>query len=207
MKLTKQQISDIAQIIGLDYARMAAFIEVESGGTGFDPATGKIIIQFEPTWFSKYLSQFQIPHSLTRTSDEKGRRLYSITANVGNKQITLTNGVEGQKSEWEAFNKAWQIHPDAAMLSTSIGLMQIMGFHFKALGFKTVGEMWDSFKKGEYEQVLGGAKFIASNQPLFKALVRKDWTKVAYYYNGPAYAVNQYDIKLEKAHKKYAATA
>lgn len=39
------------------------------------------------------------------------------------------------------------------MKSTSIGLGQIMGFHYALLGYKTVGEMWDDAKKGLVNQV------------------------------------------------------
>lgn len=202
MNLTREQITSIAQSVGLDYARLMAFISVESGGVGFDPATGKIIIQHEPHWMSKYLVQFRIPHKLSIEYSETGKKEYRITAGA----ITYDNGVEGQEGEWEAFNKAFQVHPEAAMLSTSIGLMQIMGFHWKLLGYKSVGEMWDSFKKGEFQQVSAGARFIQSQPALFKALIRKDWATVASLYNGPNYKVNNYDIKLEKAYAKYSKT-
>ena len=36
-----------------ELASMLAFIEVETGGMGFDTKTGKILIQFEPSWFRK----------------------------------------------------------------------------------------------------------------------------------------------------------
>jgi hypothetical protein len=200
MNLTKDQISTIAQGIGLDYARFMAFISVESGGLGFSTKTGKIIIQFEPTWFHRYLTQFKVAHEFSTKVDEHGRKVYVLSAGG----ITLDNGIEGQDGEWEAFNKAFAIHPTAAMLSTSIGLMQIMGFHYKELGFGSVGDMWDSFKASEYNQVLGGAKFIQSQPALFKALVRRDWAKVAYYYNGENYKSNNYDVHLANAYAKYS---
>jgi hypothetical protein len=200
MKVSKLEVTQIASSVGLDYARLMAFISVESGGAGFDPVTGKIIIQFEPTWFSKYLTQFKIAHSFTRSTDEKGRREYIIQA--GDKR--LENGVEGQVSEWTAFNTAFAIHPKSALLSTSIGLMQVMGFNYHALGYNSVDEMWDDFKKGDYQQVAGGARFIKNTPALYQALRNKDWAKVAYYYNGPNYAVNNYDNKLSAAYSKYS---
>lgn len=36
-----------------DVAALLASIEVETGGKGFDDKTGKILIQFEPSWFRK----------------------------------------------------------------------------------------------------------------------------------------------------------
>jgi len=54
MKLTKNEVEQIAQTINTDYASLMAFITVGSGGTGFN-TDRKIIIQFEPAWFKKYV--------------------------------------------------------------------------------------------------------------------------------------------------------
>lgn len=178
--ITKDQITEIAQSIGIEYAELAAFISVESGGAGF--INGKIVLQFEPGYFKK-LSKVKSDGS-------------------PNWNIVLSNKVEGQVGEWKAFNAAWAIDPHAAMLSTSIGLLQIMGNNYQACGFKTVDDMWDSFKASEYNQVKGGANFIKSNKPLYMALKDHVWDKVAYYYNGSNYKVNNYDIKLKTAYNK-----
>lgn len=199
MNVNKDQVSKIAAAVGLDYARLMAFIEVESGGKGFAD-DGKIIIQFEPTWFHRYLTQFKIAHEFITGVDTKGRKTYKITA--GDK--TLQNGVEGQTSEWIAFNTAFAIHPKSALLSTSIGLMQVMGFNYKACGYDSVDAMWDDFKRGEINQIQGAANFIKSVPALLKALQLKDWPHAAYYYNGEGYAVNHYDVKLANAFAKYS---
>lgn len=184
-KITNDQIKNLATEGGLEYAALKAFIEVESGGRGFDDATGKLIIQFEPSWFKK-----QAPFAPSG-------------------QWSL-NKVETQSKEWPAFNDAFAKDADAAMKSTSIGLPQIMGFHYKRLGYATVGEMWNDFKKGEFEQVSALVRFIRSDNALFAALKAKDWHRVASIYNGAAYremAVKwkrePYNISLEKAYKKY----
>lgn len=200
MNTSKADITKIASSIGLDYARLMAFIEVESGGVGFSTETGKIIIQFEPTWFHKYLIQFKIAHEYTASVGANGKKSYKIVANGK----TLTNGVEGQHAEWDAFNIAFSIHPKAALLSTSIGLMQVMGFNYKACGYDSVDAMWDDFKKGETQQIQGAANFIKSVPALLKALQLKDWPHAAYYYNGEGYAINHYDIKLSNAYNKYS---
>lgn len=180
MALTKQQITDIAKSIGLDYATFKAFIDVESGGAGF--VNGKTTIQFEPAWFRR----------LTKHVPDKSIEW----------QTVLMNGVSGQASEWIAFNAAFKIDKRAAMMATSIGAMQIMGFHYDDLGYNTVDEMWDDFKKSEYNQVLSGAKFIKQNKPLYTALKEHLWSKAAYYYNGSNYAAGRYHIKLEQAYNK-----
>ncbi len=184
-RITNQQIKEIAAANGIEYAALKAFIEVESGGIGFAKDTGKIIIQFEPAWFRR-----KAPYAPSG--------LWSV------------NKVERQSNEWLAFNDAFRKNPNAAMESTSIGLGQIMGFHFKTLGYKTVGEMWDDAKRGEYFQVLQMVRFIKSIPALYKALKEKNWHLVATYYNGSGYRElakkigrEPYDISMEKAYKRH----
>ena len=47
------KIIQLAKTCGIEAAAILAFIEVETGGKGFDDVTGKIIIQFEPVWFKR----------------------------------------------------------------------------------------------------------------------------------------------------------
>lgn len=184
-KITDLQISEIACKNGLEYAALKAFISVESGGIGFATDTGKIIIQFEPHWFKK-----KAPYSPSGA--------WSV------------NGVERQSKEWIAFNSAFALNASAAMESTSIGLGQVMGFHYARLGYKTVDEMWNDAKLGEYQQVEQMVKFITSDPRLFKALKEKNWHLVATYYNGSGYKAlalkigrEPYNISLQKSYNKY----
>lgn len=131
---------------------------------------GRIKIQFEPYHFKKYTG------------------------------IRLANGVERQKQEYEAYFKAIQIDQEAAMLSTSWGLGQIMGFNHKAAGYSEVKNMVSTFNSSEYYQLEGMLNFIKSIKKLYKALKDKDWPTFAYYYNGKYYKKWNYDEKLIKAY-------
>jgi hypothetical protein len=208
MNLTKQQITDIAKSIKVGYAAFMAFIEVESNGEGFKKDTGRIVIQFEPSYFKKTYTQWR-----------------KATANT----VWLNNGVGNQTVEWKAFNDAYKISPDAAMQSCSIGLGQIMGYHYKMLGFKTVGDMWDFAKgydcitktydsnRGEYNQVILIARFIAANATLLRTLQKPkltiaDFDIIAKNYNGAYYKElalkigrEPYDKTMLRAYNKYAA--
>lgn len=172
---------------GIEPAALMAFISVESGGRGFDADTGKIIIQFEPSWFKR-----KAPYM------PSGK--WSL------------NGIERQKAEWAAFNDAFKLHPDAAMESTSIGLPQIMGFHWKRLGYDSVGAMWDDFKAGEINQVKALIKFIETDRRLLAAILKNDWHMIAMIYNGAGYAAlahklgrEPYNVSMAKAYDKYRA--
>lgn len=186
MSLTIGQIANIACEYGIEYAALRAFMEVESGGIGFAKDTGKIIIQFEPSWFKK-----KAPYA------PSGK--WSV------------NGVEKQSAEWIAFNDAFAKNKTAAMESTSIGLGQIMGFHYSRLGYKTVGDMWNDAKVSEVNQLRQLVKFIATDSVLYKAIKAKDFHTVAVRYNGAGYQElakklgrEPYNISMSKAYNKFS---
>lgn len=185
-KLT-QDIKAAIEITGTDIelAMLQAFISVESGGRGFDLKTGRILIQFEPHWFKR-----KSPYA---PSGE-----WSV------------NKVDVQSREWEAFNDAFRKDPDAAMESTSIGLPQIMGFHWKRLGYDSVGAMWDDFKESTQNQIAALITFIETDRRLKQAMIDKDWHQIASLYNGSGYKLiahklgrEAYDISLRKAYDRY----
>ncbi|MDE3185276.1 MAG: N-acetylmuramidase family protein [Bacteroidota bacterium] len=180
-KITPNEIAALAQRNGYTFAQLMALIEVESSGIGFSEKTGRIIIQFEPNWFKIEYKDWK--------------------AHQG---TWINNGVSDQTKEWIAFDNAFAIDPDAAMESTSIGMMQVMGFHWKELGFETVGAMWDFAKESEANQVEIAIKFIKLNPKLDKALKNKDWPTVAYYYNGSGYKKFNYDHRLLAAFIKHS---
>lgn len=177
-------IKNTAAPFKIESAAVMAFIEVETGGKGFGDA-GKIIIQFEPAWFRR-----KAPYAPSG--------LWSV------------NKVDVQSREWLAFNDAFYKDKEAALESTSIGLGQIMGFHWKRLGYRAVGEMWDDAKKGLDRQIWQICKFIDTDPRLQKAITTHDWNMVATIYNGSGYKTlakkygrEPYDISMGKAYLKY----
>ena len=183
-----KNIKTLVQNLDLPFEKAAlmAFIEVETGGEGFDSTTGKIMIQFEPSWFKK-----KAPYA------PSGK--WSV------------NKVERQSKEWVAFNDAFRINPNAAMESTSIGLGQIMGFHYKTLGFETVGAMWDHAKMGLSEQIGQIVMFIESQPKLLKAIKEHNWHLCATYYNGAGYKAiakkygrTPYNESLARSYSKWS---
>ena len=179
-----QIIKKLSVQFGIEAAALASFIMTETGGKGFDEKTGKILIQFEPKWFKKH-----VPYA------PSGK--WSV------------NKIEKQQAEWVAFSDAFRNNADGAMKSTSIGLGQIMGFHYKRLGFKTVGEMWDHAKKSLENQVWQICKFIETDKELKKAIVAKNWHVIASIYNGSGYldlarkiGREPYNITMERNYAK-----
>ena len=172
-KISETQYNNLAKEFGISKSKVKSIDFVESNGEGFDPKTGKIKIQFEPGYFKKLTN------------------------------IVINNGVENQTKEWIAFNESYKKNPTKAMESTSIGRMQVMGIHWKRLGFKSVGDMWDFAKDSEANQLWLGLKFIETDKRLIDAVKAWDTKLVAYYYNGPNYWVKGYDKKLTAAEIRF----
>ena len=82
----KKEITDIVSKVSKDFgfetAVLMAFIDVETGGKGFN-TDGKIMIQFEPSWF-------------------KRKAPYAPSG------IWSVNKVDVQSKEWLAFNDAFK---------------------------------------------------------------------------------------------------
>lgn len=168
---------ELASQFGISLAMLQAFLEVESAGSGFFTdwhGQQRIKIQFEPHWFKRYT----------------GTR--------------IANGVEAQRKEWDAFNEAAQVSLEAAMLSTSWGLGQVMGFNYKLAGYASVDDMVDAFKKSEQEQVKGMLNFCKNRKGLMEAIQSLNWHKVALLYNGSNYAEGGYHLKLAKAYVRHS---
>ena len=164
---------------------------VETGGIGFSSFTGRIMIQFEPSWFKKEYADWK--------------------ADTASK-VWLNNGIGNQVQEYAAFNCAYSQDKEAAMLSTSIGIGQVMGFHFRLLGFNRVGDMWTFARVSEANQLELVLRFIKANAKLEKAVKTKNWTLMATYYNGGAFRelaeknhFTPYDEQMKTQYLKIAA--
>lgn len=177
-------VKKVAKKYAMEPAMFASFVETESGGVGFN-VDGKIMIQFEPAWFK-------------RKTSYAPSGLWSV------------NKIEKQSQEWIAFNDAFKINPNAAMESTSIGMGQIMGFHWKLLGFSSVGAMWDNAKASLENQIEQIALFILKSPALYRAIKNKDFHLIAVNYNGAGYLAlakrikrEPYNITLKNSYNKY----
>ncbi|WP_199898378.1 N-acetylmuramidase domain-containing protein [Methylobacillus glycogenes] len=109
----------------------------------------------------------------------------------------------GGSAEYMRLASAKLVNEDAALESCSWGSYQIMGFHWKKLGYTSVQDFAARMGASEDEQFLAFTRFIKTDAALLKALKAKRWADFARIYNGPNYASNLYDIKLERAHARY----
>lgn len=189
-KITLDELALLACKYGLHLADLQTIYEVETAGNGFI-SNGNPKILFERHWFSKLTSGlYDVAHPDISGpyKDPKHQSYY-----------------KGPLGEWGRFDKAQALNRNAAIQSSSWGAGQIMGFHYKDLGFATPQAFLTENFKGEYEQFNIMLKFLSlpKNKAMFTALKDRQWTTFAKLYNGPGYKVNKYDTKLAAAHKKH----
>lgn len=183
--IPKEIISAAASSIQAEPAVIRAVIEVESGGSGF-LASGKPTILFEGHIFHKYTGgKFTATHP-------------TISYPKWTKQF-----YKGGEKEWDRFNEAFKLDPNAAQLSTSYGLFQIMGFNYKACNYRTVDEYTRNMAISETKQLQAFISMVQS-MGLDSELRNKQWAAFAVRYNGSGYRANKYDEKLAASYAKYS---
>lgn len=194
-KLSGLDYNEIAVKYDLEVAMIKAVQEVESGQYGAFIADGYPPILLEGHIFWKQL-------------EDEG--LFPANYVVGNEDILYPKWTKQyyQKGikEYDRLDKAMKINKIAALKSTSWGMFQIMGFNYKSCGCKSIDEFITRMKQSERDQLDMFVQFIVNNK-LDKYLREKDWAGFAKRYNGPEYAKNNYDVKLEQAYNKYKKEA
>jgi hypothetical protein len=136
-------------------------------GTAYDPRTGLVIIRFEPHIFRRKAGQ----------------------------RVAYSRG--GQPHEWRNLARAFDLDPEAALLSTSYGLPQLMGFNWRVTRHPSVKAMVLAFQDSCEEQVAGFFAFVEQNG-LGRYIRNADWRNFTRRYNGPG-NVAVYSHRLRRA--------
>lgn len=189
-KITQDDITKCATALGIEPALITTVLTVESSGGGFLP-DGRPKILFEGHVFWKNLKKKGIDP--TKYTAEYPDIVYP--------KWTKQYYSKTSDGEYTRMGKAFNINKEAALMSASWGLFQILGENFKDAGFATIEDFVDAYEDSEYKQLLSFLEFI-KKQNLVQYLVNHDWRGFASRYNGPGYEANQYHLRLEEAYSK-----
>lgn len=180
-------LSALSSQIQIDPGVAIAVFAIESGGRGFG-TDGRMLIRFENHIFHEYWG---------KNNQAKYNQYFRFDNNqkwTGHQFRKGSGGwqdvhVRQQSREWEAFELANQLSSTAAKLSISMGAPQIMGFNYSLVGFSSVQEMFDTFSKGDREQILAFFQFVkGKDNRKIDALQKKDYATFAKFYNGTGQA-------------------
>jgi hypothetical protein len=115
-----------------------------------------------------------------------------------------SGGYSGGAAEHERLGRAAAIDRECALSSCSWGAFQIMGYHWKGLGYASQQAFINAMYASESQQLDAFVRFIKADPVLVRALKALDWPAFARRYNGPNFSRNQYDKKMSNAYNKAA---
>lgn len=185
MPLSEKDYQNAATSLGVPVTAVKAVAEVEANGDGFLP-DGRPKILFERHIFRKRLIA-------------KGVSTANTTPDIFN---TSAGGYLGGTKEHDRLDKAAKIDRECALESCSWGAFQIMGYHWKALGYPSLQAFINAMYKDAGSQLDAFVRFIKADNRLLTALRKLDWATFARLYNGPEYAKHNYDGRMATAYKK-----
>lgn len=188
----KQEISRIAREHELDPAILLAVVEVESGGKLFAKVDGKNepLIRFEGHYFYRLL-----PNS---------KRNRAVVRGLASSRAGRVKNPYRQAARWKLLRRAEAIDRPAALASCSWGCGQVMGSHWRWLGYASIDALVQEARDGAAGQVRLMMRYI-NKAGLLDALHERDWAGFARGYNGPAYRRYRYDTRMRDAWRRHAS--
>lgn len=195
--LTDADFIAAAKTLRCDVSAIRAVAEIESpkGGFLYDDHAGE--------WRPTVLFERHVMYR--RYKDKYG---YEKVISMVNQYPDVINpksgGYIGDEAEHRRIEKARKIDKNIGLESASWGMFQIMGYHWKALGFASVVDFVMAMSESESQQLEIFVKFIQANKTLLNAIRAKDFDLFALTYNGTGYRKNNYHVKMARANNKYA---
>ena len=182
--LTQLDFENAASRLRCSVAAIKAVCEVEAPRGGF-LSTGEPTILFERHIFSR-LTQHRYDH------------LYPDISN------RTPGGYGTLAAQHSRLLRATRLNREAALMSASWGRFQILGENYKQAGFSSIQGFINAMYTSEQRQLDAFVAFILADSVLISSLRLRNWAAFARRYNGPNYAINQYDRKLAAAYFRYA---
>lgn len=184
--LAPSDYADDAKKLGCSVAAILAVFEVESAGKGFySDGVPKTLFEGHKFYFytkGKYATSH--PHLCYKSWT---KQWYGKT----------------EAAERARLAEASALDRNAALLSTSWGAPQIMGFNHVAAGYRTLQGFLNAMYKDANSQLECFTNLVISFS-LADELQRLDWATFARVYNGPG-QVPVYAKRMADAHKKWVA--
>lgn len=189
LRLTDADVERVAASLGCEVAALRAVLLVEASSSGFDSKRRPKIL-FEPHVFWRILDPNVRPRAMQEglAYPRWGTKPYPKTFDERYTQLRA----------------AMAINEEAALMSASWGLGQVLGANWRKLGYSRVWDMVTDAMQSEGKQLEQMAAFIRSSN-IVDELVSKDWDGFAAVYNGPSYKKNRYEVRLADAYARFAA--
>ncbi len=185
--LTDADYTAAAATLGCESAAIRAVADTEAKDQPWD-SMGRPIILFERHKFAKH------------TNGTYNRSHPDISA-------PRWGGYGVSSQQYERLRRAAMLDETAALKSASWGLFQILGENHGAAGHATVAAFVDAMMLHRAAHLKAFALFVDANPGMKRAIINRDWASFARAYNGPNYAQNDYDGKMQRAYERLSRSA
>ncbi|MCY1708380.1 N-acetylmuramidase domain-containing protein [Pannonibacter sp. SL95] len=163
-----------------------AVTSVESADTFFWTYSGRSVppIRQEAHWFYKRLPA--------------NKRAAAVAAKLAHKSANKLPVPNSAHDRYELLKRWRAVDDTAALEAISMGVGQVMGFHWQRLGFSSVQEMWKraQTREGQIDLML---RYILTDKRIMKAIADEDVNTFSFLYNGKNYKKWGYHRKFAKA--------
>ena len=191
--LTDEDFARAAEALNIDEAIVRAVAYIESAGRGFLPAPdGRPSILYEAHIFHRETAG---RHATAR--DTRGRAL-----SVPRWDRTLY-GAAGAWQHDGRLAPAANLNWVAAHRACSWGIFQILGQNHALVGFARIHDMVTAARHSAGSHLDMFVQLVLANR-LDQPLRDRNFREFARRYNGPGFAANRYDIRLEEAWRRFA---
>ena len=190
--ITENDFIELSSQFNIEVAALKAIFKVEAGGkSGFLKEDPNIPVTLEEGHiFYKYMQEKH------KNASEIAKNYPTICYKSWTKQYYKTG-----LNEYKRYLLAKSLDEECAMMATSWGMGQCMGFNYKACGYPSVKAFVNAMYESERNQLMAMCNFIKSNAKMYNALKNKDFNTFASIYNGPG-QVEYYGSKLKKAYEE-----
>lgn len=182
-------IEVLSRQLGVEPEVALALVAAESGGRAF--SDDRLVIRFENHCFWHYWGQHHEP-TFNRhfTFGRNGDLSRGHTFRASTREERKPVHIDQPAREWTVFRFAESLDRRAAILSTSWGLGQIMGFNADRAGYSSPEMMVSRFNDGDagtHWQLIAIFDYVSRGGERSRALTafrNRDWPVVAREYNG-----------------------
>ncbi len=186
-------LSAVAREYGIKPSAFLALGLKESGGRPMWSVNGldRPAIRFEGHYFFRFLK-------------ETSGLAIAVELGLASPRAGAVKNPNGYRARYDLLDRAARVDMGAAIKSTSWGWGQVMGAHFRLLGFESPRSMQEaaSTLRGQSELVAGFLKSEGLINDLNALPNKAAATRFAAAYNGPGHARNNYVPRLIEAFHK-----
>ena len=189
-----KEIVQIAAENELEPEALMAVVQVESAGQLSAKVSGRTepLIRFEGHYFYRLLSN--------------SKRNLAVVKGLAHARAGKVKNPVSQTSRWKLLARAKAIDRAAALASCSWGCGQVMGTHWRWLGYGSIDALVMEARDGAAGQIRLMVRYIMKAN-LSQKLQEHDWAGFARAYNGPAYRKHRYDTKMREAYHHFRAVS